>query len=482
MSGQEWRDQDEDADAAEAAERLAHAHGETHGASLWPHQQAMVAHAHEHAGAMWAADMGTGKSRAAIEYMRSLDWPRTLIVAPAAVVRGVWPQQFKRWADATVNIAVVDGSVKPTARINALTFADVVIVNYEMVWRSSFGESLIGLQAKGKGARFRPFALLVLDESHRIKSPGGKASRFLSRLADRIPRRLALTGTPMPHSPDDIYAQYRALDKRVFGTSHTLFKARYAVLGGFEGRQIVSWKNEAELRAKVASIAYTVKASDVLSLPPYVDTTLPVELGAEARRMAMMAETEFFLEVEGGLITITNALAKLLRLQQITSGFLPVPVEDAKGVVARFDNAKRDALISIFSDLGESHVVVFARFVADIDAIRDAAEHTGYRPFEVSGRAKELDEWREAGGVLAVQIQSGGVGIDLTAARTAIYYSLGFSLGDYLQSRARVHRPGQERSVHYLHLVASGTVDERVMQALDRRQQVVESILGGGAS
>ena len=82
--------------------------------------------------------------------------------------------------------------------------------------------------------------------------------------------------------------------------------------------------------------------------------------------------------------------------------------------------------------------------------------------------------------MLAVQIQSGGLGIDLTAARTGIYYSLGFSLGDYLQSRARILRPGQQRGVHYIHIVGRNTVDEKVLKALERRQQVIETIIYEG--
>jgi SNF2 family DNA or RNA helicase len=79
--------------------------------------------------------------------------------------------------------------------------------------------------------------------------------------------------------------------------------------------------------------------------------------------------------------------------------------------------------------------------------------------------------------VLAVQIDSGGVGVDLTRARYAIYYSLGFSLGSYEQSLARIHRPGQTRPVEYIHLVAEGTVDEKVMAALARRADVVNTVL-----
>ena len=84
--------------------------------------------------------------------------------------------------------------------------------------------------------------------------------------------------------------------------------------------------------------------------------------------------------------------------------------------------------------------------------------------------------------VMAVQIQAGGVGIDLTRASIAVYYSFGFSLGDHLQSLARLHRPGQRHPVTFYHLIAQGTVDEKVFRALQERREVISNILQGGSN
>ena len=98
---------------------------------------------------------------------------------------------------------------------------------------------------------------------------------------------------------------------------------------------------------------------------------------------------------------------------------------------------------------------------------------------ELSGRENNLEAWQQGGAdILGVQIQAGGVGISLVRARYCIYYSVGFSLGDYEQSLARVHRPGQNQSVIYYHLVAGGTVDEKVYDALQKRRKVIDEIFG----
>ena len=102
----------------------------------------------------------------------------------------------------------------------------------------------------------------------------------------------------------------------------------------------------------------------------------------------------------------------------------------------------------------------------------------GRGSLELSGRCHELEHWQKGvDPILAIQVQSGGLGIDLSRARYAVFYSLGFSLAEFLQARKRLHRPGQTRTVTYLHLIATGTVDVDVYHALEKRQDVVEYVL-----
>lgn len=126
-------------------------------------------------------------------------------------------------------------------------------------------------------------------------------------------------------------------------------------------------------------------------------------------------------------------------------------------------------------------VVVFCRFTADLDAVKWVADELGWRYGEISGRRKdglnERSKMAENIDIVGVQIQSGGVGIDLTRARYGIYYSVGFSLGDYDQSLSRIHRPGQTRQVAYFHIVGEKTVDETVYAALQARKDVIDYTL-----
>ena len=424
---------------------------------------------------MLAMEMGTGKTKVAIDLMDSHGYRRVLIVCPLSVVTGVWPGEFARHSPAPWTVlplaraTVKDKQAQAEAALAASERAAVVI-NYESVWREPFGS----------WAKKQPWDLVVLDESHRIKSPGGVASRYCSRLSDRVPQRLALTGTPMAHSPLDIYAQYRALDKSIYGTSYFRFKSRYAVMGGWSNTQVVGYQHQEEFQEKFYSIAYRVEAADVLDLPPLLTVNRTCELGPLARKLYRALERDFIADLEEGRITAVNALSQLLRLQQVTSGY--ARTED--GLDVEVDTTKANLLYELLEDMGSEPVVVFARFKHDLEVVHRVARKLERPSYEISGARKELSLWNENGGVLAVQIQSGGLGIDLTKARYAVYYSLGFSLGfslgDYLQSRARLHRQGQERPVEIIHLIAAQTVDEKVMAALAAREQVVESIMKRG--
>ena len=154
---------------------------------------------------------------------------------------------------------------------------------------------------------------------------------------------------------------------------------------------------------------------------------------------------------------------------------------DDDGNGREIGSEKADATADILDDLPpDEPLVVFARFHHDLDATHAAAKRMGRASCELSGRRNEIGSvWRPGPAtVAAVQIHSGGVGVDLTAARYAAYFSVGFDGADWEQSLARLHRQGQTRKVTYIRLVGIDTVDEKVYSALAARQHVVKSVLG----
>jgi superfamily II DNA or RNA helicase len=457
----------------------------------WTHQLQTYHFARELNGAGIFLDMGCGKSKVAVDLIVNRGHRRTLIIAPLKVLN-VWPAQFEIHAGKPIRVVVLGGdtrrqmSVEKKAALarEAIAQSDrdgmplVIVVNYESAWRSPFGPTYShdGKQIVALGLALETeWDCVILDEAHRIKSAGGKASLFMSRLGKRVPYRLALTGTPMPHSPIDVYALYRFLDPSVFGTSKAAFEAEYAVKGGYGGYQILGYRNVEKMNEKIYSIAHRVRSEDVLDLPEFQHIERYCELGSEALRAYRQLEDDFVASLGEEKVTVTNALTKLLRLQQITGGYVP----DDNGQTHRVDTAKAELLMDVLEDLDEHEpLVIFARFHDDLNEIHAAVKKTGRTTVELSGRKNELDRWQAGeADVLVTQVNAGKEGIDLTRARYAIYYSLGFSLGDYEQSLKRTHRPGQTRKCIYVHLIATGTVDQKVYRALSEKKSVVEYVL-----
>jgi len=346
----------------------------------------------------------------------------------------------------------------------------VAICNYDAVWRGDLANVVNGVS----------WDAIILDESHKIKSPMGRASRWLAQLARRkhTAKRCCLTGTPMPHSPLDIFGQFRFMEPTVFGNSFVRFRSRYAQSHFRFPSKVEKWIRQDELAAISDEYIWRVAADDVLDLPEALHEVIPVTLSPRTLKFCRDLESEMTAEIDAGTVTVVNALGKLLRLQQGTGGY--ARTEEAGTVLIDGTPDKSIALHDRLEDLPHSEpVVVFCRFRADLAEVAAVAARLGRTSSELSGSVNQLAQW-QAGEttILAVQIQSGGVGIDLTRAAYCVYYSLGFSLGEYEQSLARLRRPGQTRCIRYYHLIATGTVDWQVYSALRERRSVVDAVLG----
>lgn len=443
----------------------------------WDHQLRAFWFAYGMPASMLALGMGCGKTKVTIDLIQNRKHDTVLILCPKSVI-DTWVEEYPKHAADGVPVhieACNKGTVKQKkeaaevamiqARATGKRF--ICVINYESAWRKPFGD-----WAKKAG-----FDLVVCDESHKIKSPSGKASRFAEAIGKVVPYRLALTGTPMPNDPLDVYGQYRFLDRAIFGTNHSEFKTRYAIWKKFDngGEKAVRFINQEELNQKMYSIAIRYDSDDVLDLPEAVHMQRYTELEPKAKRFYKEMEKEFYAEVDEGEVTAANAAVKILRMMQVTSG----QVKDDDGQLREVSSAKKKLLDETLDGMDvREPVVVFCRFQQDLDAVKEICEAQGRRCAELSGRENQLAEWKAGKyDVIAVQIQAGGAGVNLTRAAYVIYYSTGHSLGDYEQSLKRSHRPGQDRPVRFYHLVVKGTVDEAVYKALQDKKDVVEYVL-----
>jgi SNF2 family DNA or RNA helicase len=204
-------------------------------------------------------------------------------------------------------------------------------------------------------------------------------------------------------------------------------------------------------------------------------------LSPSALRIYKQLEKDLVARLEQGTVTAANGLVKLLRLSQLTGGWLTPDADlwnEGQQEPQCVDTGKKELLSDVLDDLPQAEpVVVFYRFTQDAESIKEVCREQRRMYHELSGRVNQLQAWQQGGQVIAVQIATGGLGVDLTRACYCIYYSVGYSLSEYEQSLARVHRPGQSRPVTYLQLIMRDTVDEKVYTALQAKADVVEAVL-----
>lgn len=419
-------------------------------------------------------EVGCGKSRTLLMAVR--DRRLVLLVCPIAV-GPAWIKQVKLFAGDRSVVVVVEGSAAKRAKAIRDSLATegklLVVVNYDSAYRGEVAKALQSTQ----------WDAIVCDESHRIKSHTGKASKFLAKLAKANPQslRVCMSGTPTPNNPLDWFAQFRFLDPAVLGENYHSFKNRIAITHPRYPGWITGFRDEAlaALRSRIDEHIHRVKADDVLTLPDAIHTTIPVTLNATVRKFYQDMEADQIARLgRGEAVTAANAMVVVGRLQAAASGFARADGSDVFERIAG-EPDKRLALREFLADFPQREpLVVFVKFIEDLREVADECKAGGRTVSLLCGATKQLGDWQEGKtDVIVVQQQAGGAGVDLTRASYCVYCSLSHSLGDYEQSLGRLRRPGQKNCVRYYHLVAEGTVDEDIYNALQAKSDIVESIL-----
>jgi SNF2 family DNA or RNA helicase len=420
-------------------------------------------------------EMGTGKTITSIAIAGRAflngQVKRLLILAPKSIV-AVWEDEFSKFAGFPYSLKVLTGTSKNKA-LQLKEIPDhgleVAVLNYDSV-------PLIEPELLKWSPDF-----LICDESSKIKNPSAKMSKATHRIAKQCKYRLILTGTPIQNNPLDFYSQYKVLDENIFGKSYYAFKNQYAILGAYN--QPIGWRNLPELVKKAHSVAFRVTKDEALDLPDTIDEIRPVVLEDKAQKLYRQFVKDSYTELSKGEVTATNILTRILRLQQITGGFLRPDEESER--YEQVSSAKLEALEDIIDAAVSENkkVVVIARFIPEIKEICKMLDRKkiiySHICGEVKDRAAEVWEFQNNPKcmVFVGQLQTVSMGLTLTASSTMVFYSLSYNYADYSQARARLHRIGQKNSCLYIHLVVKNTIDETVLRALEQKENIATSVV-----
>ena len=422
-------------------------------------------------------EMGTGKTITSIAItgalLRAEKIGRVLIVAPLSIL-GVWEEEFQKFAAFPYALAVLTGpGSRKLDTLRHMTGAalQVVVVNYESAWRME--KDLLA---------WRP-DLIIADEGHKIKTHNIAASKAMHRLGAKAKYRLLLTGTVITNKAIDVFSQFKFVNPAIFGQSFYAFRSRYFDMVGYGNHTPVLKKSkEAELTEKLHSISFRATKAECLDLPETTDVIRQVELEPAALRIYKGLVKESYAELSCGEVTAPNILTRLLRLSQLTGGFIG---NDETTTIEQVSAAKLSALEDILDGAAAEgkKLVIIARFIPEIKAICKLLEKRGLRYSYITGEVKNRDEQVSAFQndpavmVFVGQIATAGLGITLTAASTMVFYSLDYSMSNFEQTKARIHRVGQRMPCTYLYLVARGTVDEKVLLALKNKADLARTLV-----
>lgn len=456
----------------------------------------------------------TGKTKTTIDYMSMLYMARGvrrfLVVCPTRVM-GVWAEELHAHCPYMVQTIIWDAKTRrkmPTLPDTLGPYdMQVVVINYEAfatpgrklesgrrskaTGRFKTRKVLLDWATLGGGKRNDRNVGMILDESHKIKSPSGKAATMVVSMQGYFGWRLILTGTPVTKAKKiaDLYMQWKFLNParlRELGiTTHADMQdmtGKWIDRNGYP--QFVGTKQFGleKVHRAIFKDAYAVKREDCFDLPPRENITEYVTLKGETARVYDQMAEEMVARLESGEITEASiALVLALRLSQITGG----TTKTTEGNVVRVGREKLDALKPHLEDAleREEKLVIAARFKPDMDAITSMATKLGLKVWQIRGGIKreETDEairefrkWDDAG-VMVVQPQAASLGIDLSTASKMIWYSLVPSYVDYTQCCDRIAL--SRSSTTFVYLLAAGTVDELLMETLRNDHNIAQYII-----
>lgn len=467
-------------------------------------------------------EMGCGKSLQVIEATQQMyirDMIDTVIIVTPAAVRAVWfdPElgelQKHLWKDTAVKVIEFHTRKRTWSRpdYGVDKFLRFMITNYDFIRNESRLNEL--------SVHATPRTLLVLDESSAVKNHRAKQTKACAFLRKKCGRIVLLNGTPIANNPGDMYSQGNLMSPTILDCKNWFhFRSRYAVLGGFQGRQVVQWQHIDDLQRRFAPFVLRRLKVDCLDLPPklppvIIDAPLTPTTWATYKDM----RDEFITWLDEVMPSMAGqAGVRALRLAQITSGFLggakqtqlcpscSATTQQActqclgTGSITdtlpaqEIGREKHKAFMAwLYERLGEDpsfKALVWCRWRAEADRLVTALESEslhvgriigGQKTFEREQAMRLLDPTTTPKGpTVVVGIpQAGGMGLNLAASATVVYMSNDYSLKTRLQSEDRVHRPGQVRPVSYFDIVASGptgqrTIDHLIIKSLRAKEEL----------
>ena len=419
-------------------------------------------------------DMGLGKTSISLTAVNDLlfdsfEVHKVLVIAPLRVARDTWTAERDKWDHLQDLICSVVVGTEEERKAALHTKADVYIINRENI------QWLI----EESGIPF-DFDMVVIDELSSFKNHSTKRFKALMKVRPIVKRIVALTGTPTPNSLMDLWAEFRLLDMgQRLGRFITKYRTDYFTPDKRNGQIIYSYKPlpyaEDAIYKQISDITISMKATDHLQMPKLISSEYTVQLSDEERSRYEKLKHELVLDIDNSEITAANAAALSNKLGQMANG----AIYNDSGEVVHIHDRKLDALEDIIESASGKPLLIAYWFKHDLIRITERLKKL-HIPFSQLDDSNSIRRWNN--GELPVALihpASAGHGLNLqSGGSTLVWFGLTWSLELYQQTVARLWRQGQtSKTVVVQHIVAQGTIDDRIMKALTQKEHTQATLI-----
>lgn len=433
------------------------------------------------AGALLADDMGLGKTVQTIAFLlsKAKEGP-ALVIAPASVAPN-WNTEFEKFAP-SLNITMLNFSPNRSVAIAEAKAGDVIVTTYGLL-----------LSVKDEVTQ-KHWATICLDEAHIIKNRGAKTSAVAMKL--RSDNRVMLTGTPVQNHLGELWNLFQFVNPGLLGSFED-FNRRFIVpieQNGDKERQhdLDRLVKPFMLRRTKDKVAKELPEKE--EIYQHVDLTEEEQLTYEVLRQ----KAEALLLAEGSGTVSMNTLAEITRLRQCACDIrlkgtdttdadkpgskIVALVELLQTIIDGFDDKEQTKHKADSGNGGA--VLVFSQFTSYLALIRKALEDAGIHYLYIDGsvdiktRTRLVEDFQNgAAPVFLISLKAGGLGLNLTRANYVVHMDPWWNPAIEAQATDRAHRIGQQQHVTVYHLIATGTIEEKIQRLHQRKQALVENVL-----
>lgn len=479
--------------------------------------------------------VGTGKtigSLASFKYMQDRNAAQNtcalklLIICPLSLIQGAWIKEIEKFYPGWIWYDLYGDNTNYKGRLNRnqIPNVDIYIINFEYLISEKKFEELV-LMMRIDGADNEEW-MCIIDESSKMKNHQSKTTERILEMKNLFRYRLIMSGTPAPNIEWEYWAQMKFVDDKILGSNFHKFKNICFALKRGNQMQSGIYMNKLALREmfkqgfkyeikpekrvemfrRMQPFCQFIKSRDCIDLPEEVDEYRIIEMRPEQRKIYNSMKETFIAEIKNNLVSLDEGgiynqednevqssvvvanivLTKMLKLRQITSGF--AIDEQQKAISFLKTNPKMEELLDIVEESGNEQIIIWGQFhheieqiVGELSKIANVSILYGKTP-----QAERLDHINRfidgTNRFLVAHPDSAAHGLTFTNCHIQVFFSLSYSLEEYLQARGRTMRYGQKNNCVYFHIMAGQSIDEDILAILQKKtdkQAVAEKYLKG---